>query len=227
MNGAERTVVVVGLQAEARLVRPLGWGIAIGGGSSAGAEAAARSAVASGAAELVSFGLAGGLDPALAPGTLLVPHTVVTAGRRIFTDPTLSRRLGGPTAHCLLGAGEIVVDAGGKRRLLAETGAAAVDLESGAVAQVAQEHGLPFAVLRAVCDPAWRTLPPAALWALNGQGAISLGRVLYAVLADLGQIPDLLALGRDAAAARRSLRRRIAAIRARQNRIAVDPAFPI
>lgn len=214
MDASDRIAVVVGLQAEARLIRPLGWHIAIGGGSAAGAEAAARSAVASGATALVSFGLAGGLDPALAPGELLVPTAVLFAGRRIPTDPALSRRLGGPTTHCLLGAQDIVANATVKHRLLTETGAAAVDLESGAVAHVAEEHGLPFAALRAVCDPAWRSLPPAALWALDARGAIGVGRVLFSVLADLGQIPDLVALGRDAAAARRALRRRVQAIRA-------------
>lgn len=200
------------MQAEARLIRPLSWRVAIGGGSTAGAAAAARTMAESGAAALVSFGLAGGLDPALAPGTLLVPETVLAAGRRFPTDPALSRRLGGPTAHCLLGATGVVADAAGKRRLFSETGAAAVDLESGAVAQVAEDHGLPFAVLRAICDPSWSSLPPAALRALNAQGAIGIGRLLWSVLADLGQIPDLLALGRAAAAARRALRRRVAAI---------------
>jgi len=212
LDAPDRIAVVVGLQAEARLIRPLGWHVAIGGGSSAGVEAAARSAVASGAAALVSFGLAGGLDPALAPGMLLVPETILSGGRRIPTDPALSRRLGGPTAHCLLGTTEVIADAGAKQRLWTATGAAAVDLESGAVAQVAEAFGLPFAVLRAVCDPAWRSLPAAALWALDAQGAIAIGRVLFSVLADLGQIPELLALSRDAAAARRALRRRVAAI---------------
>lgn len=213
MDVLDRIAVVVGLQAEAKLARPLGWTVAIGGGSAAGAATAARSAVAEGAAALVSFGLAGGLDPALDPGALLVPDAVHTAGRRLPTDPALSARLGGATGHCLLGAGAIVAQADDKRRLFAETGAAAVDLESGAVAQVAAEHGLPFAVLRAVCDPAWRSLPQAALWALNAQGGIGIGRLLFSVLADLGQIPDLLALARDAAAARRALRRRVEAIR--------------
>ncbi|HET8995148.1 MAG TPA: hypothetical protein VFN42_00635 [Acetobacteraceae bacterium] len=214
MDATDRITVVVGLQAEARLIHPLGWDVAVGGGSAAGAEAAARSAIAQGASALVSFGLAGGLDPALDPGTLLVPGSVQAAGHRLPTDPALSARLGGVTGHCLLGAAAIVAQADDKRRLFAETSAAAVDLESGAVAQVAAEHALPFAVLRAVCDPAWRSLPPAALWALNARGGIGIGRVVFSVLADFGQLPDLLALARDAAAARRALRRRVAAIRA-------------
>jgi adenosylhomocysteine nucleosidase len=80
-----------------------------------------------------------------------------------------------------------------------------VDLESGAVARVALAHGLPFAVLRAVADPAERNLPPAALLALDGAGRIGILRVLGSVFGNPGQILGLLALARDAAAARRAL----------------------
>jgi hypothetical protein len=63
------TVIVVGLKAEALLARRLGVPVMIGGGTAAGAEMAARRAVAEGATALVSFGLAGGLDPSLRPAS--------------------------------------------------------------------------------------------------------------------------------------------------------------
>ena len=214
LTRSDHIAVIVGLQAEARLLAPLHWDVMIGGGTTAGARAAARSAVAAGATALVSFGLAGGLDPALRPGTLLVPDSVLTEGERLLTDIALSARLGGPSPCCLLGSDRIAVAAGEKQHLFADTGAAAVDLESGAVARVAAEQGLPFGVLRAICDPAWRTLPAAALLALDSQGVIGIGRVLRSVLARPAQIPALLALGRDAAMARAALTRRVAAIAA-------------
>ncbi len=71
--------------------------------------------------------------------------------------------LGGATPHLVLGADAIVASVEEKRRLRQRTGAAAVDLESGAVARVAAMHSMPFAVLRAICDPAESALPPAAL----------------------------------------------------------------
>ena len=147
---------------------------------------------------------------------MVVPDSVLTMGARFLTDLDLSRRLGGPTPHCLLGAEQVAAHTTDKRALFARTGAVAIDLESGAVARVATEHRLPFAVLRAVCDPAWRHLPPAALLALDNQGAIGLGRVVRSVLATPRQIPALLALGRDAAAARRALRRRVMSVAARE-----------
>jgi adenosylhomocysteine nucleosidase len=135
-----------------------------------------------------------------------------TAPDRIATDAGLSRRLGGTTPHSLLGGDTIAVTAAEKHHLWTTTGAAAIDLESGAVARAAAAHGLPFAVLRAVCDPAGRNLPPAALTALNNQGAIGLLRILGSLLRRPGQLPGLMELAADAAAARRALTARVTEI---------------
>jgi adenosylhomocysteine nucleosidase len=205
--------VVVGLAAEARIAWRLGLPVAIGGGTASGAEAAARRLVLSGATGLISFGLAGGLDPALRAGALLVPTAVLVDGRSVPTDATLSRSLSDGVGGLLLGASDVVASTAAKRALFAATGAVAVDLESGAVARVAAEHGLPFAVLRAICDPAERDLPPAALIALDRHGAIGLARVLGSVLAHPAQVPALLALAADATAARRTLRDAVTRIR--------------
>jgi adenosylhomocysteine nucleosidase len=205
---------VTGLTAEARLLRGLGL-IAVGGGTPEGATAAADRLVQQGARALVSFGLAGGLDPALRPGDVVVPGVVLNAGADFATDPALNASLGGITHARLAVAANVLADIAGKRALFAATGAAAVDLESGAVARVATAHGLPFAVLRAVCDPADAALPPAALAALDGRGAIGFGRVLRSLAAQPGQIAALLALARNAAAARRALRARLVPLRAK------------
>lgn len=210
---ATAPAVIVGLTAEARIARSLGWPVFVGGGTAAGAQAAAWRLIEQGATALVSFGLAGGLDPALRPGTLIVPVAVHTNGRDIPADPRLARHLGGATPHRLLGADAIATSSADKHRLWQTTGAAAIDLESGAVAEVAHRHGVPFAVQRAICDPADRDLPPAALAALNRKGAIGLARVLTSILAHPSQLPALLALAADAARARRALVGRVAALR--------------
>ena len=204
-----RIGVVVGLAAEARVARRLGWRVAAGGGTAAGAAAAAARLVAEGAGALISCGLAGGLDPALRPGAVIVPCAVLARGVRFATDPTLSRMLGGPTSHVVLGADAPVASVAEKRRLRERTDAAAVDLESGAVARVAARHAIPFAVLRAVCDPADTALPPVALVALDAGGAIRAWRVLGSIIADPAQLAPLLALAADAATARRALVARV------------------
>ncbi len=203
----------MGLAAEARIARPLGWTIAVGGGTYAGALLAAERLVRTGATALVSFGVAGGLDPALRPGTLLVPHEVLTDGRCVPTDPTLNQRLGWQSEITLLGAERIVASAAAKMALFNATRAGAVDLESGAVAQVATRHGIPFAVLRAICDPAERDLPPAALIPPKPDGGIPLVRIIGSVLKQPAQLPFLPKLAADAAAAHRALRQAVNRLR--------------
>lgn len=204
--------IVVGMKSEARIARKLGWPVETGGGTPAGAMRAAETLVAKGAKALVSFGLAGGLDPVLFPGDLLVPHTVLDHGEQLACDLELMRRLGGPTRHTILAETEIVPTALEKRDLCRETGAQAVDLESGAVARVALAHGLPFAVLRAICDPANCSLPPAAIIALDHQGGIGFLRVFLSVLRMPRQIQDLRELAADAHIARDALIERIGQI---------------
>jgi len=198
--------IVAGLAADARIARRLGE-VAIGGGRPGGAAAAAERLVARGATALLSFGLAGGLDPNLHPGDIIVPVAVLDAGRRYFTDEDLCRALGGTTVSLVLAGEALVADAQAQRLLSAHTGASAVDLESGAVARVAERHRLPFAVLRAVCLPAQRSLPPAAIAALTSAGAIRPFRVLGSVVIRPWQLPALLRLALDAVLARHALAR--------------------
>lgn len=179
--------------------------MAAGGGSPAGAGVAATRVIERGATALVSFGLAGGLDPVLRPGTLIVALDVLSDGERLPADAALSDRFGGITGQTILAGTQIVANTATKRALFAATGAHAVDLESGAVARVARAYGVPLAVVRAICDPAERDLPPAAMMALDSAGGIQLMTVLRSVISRPGQIAGLLALGRDAARARRSL----------------------
>lgn len=205
----DRIGVVVGLTAEARIARRRFSRVAVGGGTAAGAERAARRLVEEGASGLLSFGLAGGLDPLLRPGTVIVADAVQTGGRCLLADPTIGSWLGGATPHSVLGADKVVGSAADKQHLFVATGCAAVDLESGAVASVADMRGLAFGVLRAICDPAERDLPPAALAALTDAGAIGLLRVMASVVGRPRQLPMLLALAGDAAVARRALIRRV------------------
>jgi adenosylhomocysteine nucleosidase len=196
---------VVGLAAEARIAARFGYPVLTGGGTPAGAGDAARRLIEQGADALVSFGLAGGLDPALRPGAIVIPATILADGRLYSTDPGLAGRFGGSTGHRLLAGTSVAADAASKSRLRQATQAHAIDLESGSVAQVARARDLPFAAVRVVCDPAERDLPPAALLALDQQGGIALSRVLLSVLRRPGQLPALLALASDASHARRTL----------------------
>ena len=203
--------IVTGLAAEARLARPLGSACA-GGGTPQGAAEAATNLIAQGATALISFGLAGGLNPALPAGTLIIPGALQTPAGAKLADAVLVRRLGGPR-HTLYAGIDIAVTRADKKALYDRTGADAIDLESGAVADVAAAAGVPFAVLRAICDPADTDLPPAAMIALDARGAITVARVAGAVLRQPAQLPALLRLAAHAAAASAALRQRVAQIR--------------
>lgn len=192
---------LTGFAAEARIARLSGWPVAIGGGTTEGVAQAARRLIEAGVSGIISFGFAGGLDPSLPAGKLIVADAVIDNGRRWPTDDALNQRLGGSTGHVCLGLDHIAATVEEKQSLYKATGAAAVDMESGAIAA----SGVPFAVLRAICDPADRALPPAALIALDTAGRIVPGRVLWSILTAPWQIGALARLARDAREARRTL----------------------
>jgi adenosylhomocysteine nucleosidase len=97
----------------------------------------------------------------------------------------------------IAGVNAPLADAAGKTELFEATGAAAVDMESAIVARAALRHGLPFAILRVVADPAHRPLPSAALVAMREDGEVDLAAVLGALIFDPRQLPALIRLTRD------------------------------
>ena len=200
--------IVVGLEAEARIARRLSDLVEVGGGDAEGAAAACHRLIARGVHSLASFGLAGGLHPALRPGALVVPDVVLSNDGHWPTHPPLAARLG-TVGGALYSGSAVIVTAAAKEALFTRTGAAAVDLESAAVAETAARHALPFAVLRAICDPAQRGLPRAALVALGRDGRIDGRAVLRETVRRPRDIAALIILGTDAARARRALLRRV------------------
>jgi len=188
---------VVGLEAEARLVRDLG-PVAVGG------EAAARGLIGRVGA-LVSFGLAGGMHPRLLAGYVLVPKQVRIGRETYSCDPDLIAAFGGSTCELMLAVEQVVASAARKATLFQATQAAGVDMESGTVVKLAREYGLPFAVVRAVCDPHDRSLPLVAQQALDPQGKIRFKFILRSLAARPWEIVDLVKLARDARKARQSL----------------------
>ena len=199
--------VVTGLSAESRIVRrALGRGdsVACAGASSARARDCALRLADAGTTELLSFGVAGGLDPALRPGALILAEATVTGEQRLDCDPAWRAAvagLAGPGLALieggLAGSEGAVITPSDKARLHHETGALAVDMESHAVALVAAERGLPFLALRAIADPADRAIPQAALGAIGLDGRSRLGPVLKSLARRPWDLPALLALQRD------------------------------
>jgi adenosylhomocysteine nucleosidase len=164
---------------------------------------------------VVSFGLCGGLDPRLRPGDLILGAEVVSDQGLARTDDavtrTLAQRLATAGARVLVerlaASNTPVLTVAAKADLRRTTGASAVDMESLIAGRYALEQRVPFAILRAVSDPAERDLPPLVSRAVDSDGGIDVLAVVGGLLRSPGQFTGLRAAARDSAAAFRALKR--------------------
>jgi adenosylhomocysteine nucleosidase len=158
-----------------------------------------------GVTALLSWGSAGGLDPGLTPGTLLLPKYVLTAqGQRFEATATWRAKLHELTSrHLEIHTGAIVqslhpvTTAQQKQALFACTGGVAVDTESAAIAEVAASRGLLFVAVRAVLDPATRGLPQSAVAAVDSSGRLLVKHLVRGLLRRPGDLPGVLRLWSD------------------------------
>ena len=163
---------------------------------------------------VISFGVAGGLDPALKSGDVVVATEVLAGDARWLAGLALNEELIASVAlgrrrvvrGGLAGVEQVIVAQAGKASLRSETGAAAVDMESHIAAAYAAEAGLPFAALRVISDPASRALPALAMSAIKPNGDIDLRKVLRGVARNPLSLRALVSTGIDFNRALRSLR---------------------
>jgi hopanoid-associated phosphorylase len=164
---------------------------------------------------VVSIGIAGGLDPMLVPGDVIVATGVVASDRRHQVSLELALRLATRLSNYpklvvlakLAGVDAAVTSPAAKMALRRATGAVAVDMESHVAAGFAAAHRLPFAAVRVVCDPADRTLPHLVAKALRPDGEISLLGVLGGLIARPRQVAALTRVASDFGEGLRALRR--------------------
>jgi len=205
--------IVSALAAEARTLGPAarqgaelrrladGALLAVSGMGEGAAAAAARRLVLAGATALASLGMAGGLDPALICGAVLLPEEIVAHNGVVSATATewRQRLRAALPASCIACGGKLLTSARpvaspeAKAAAWRDSRAAAVDMESAAIAQVARQAGLPFIALRVIVDTASDRLP-AAVIAASGGGELRLGRLLAALLRAPGDIGGLIRL---------------------------------
>ena len=168
------------------------------------AHRAAEALVQGGATHLLSFGYAGGLDPALAPGTLLLPRSVIAPdGRSYVADGDWFDRLFAmlrplaPVSGSQLGLDEALASPAEKALAFQRSrGAAGIDMESHALAVAADAQAVPFLVVRVILDSADQVLPRAAMASARPDGSISIPRLLAALLRRPSEIGELARLAR-------------------------------
>jgi adenosylhomocysteine nucleosidase len=163
---------------------------------------------------VISFGVAGGLDPTLKSGDVVVATEVLAGDARWLAGLPLNEELIASVGlgrrrivrGRLAGAEQVVSARHVKAALHSETGAAAVDMESHIAADYAEKSGLPFAALRVISDPATRALPPLAMAAIKPNGDIDLRKVVRGIARNPLTVLDLVSTGIEFNRALRSLR---------------------
>jgi len=206
-------VVAVGLDFEARLAYA-GAATKVCCGRGTHMAVALATAIAPGCRGIISFGIAGALDPQLRPGVAIVASSVIGANGVKGALPTderwsqlLSRACARHVHAPVLGVDAPVTDPSDKLRLFQQTGAAALDMESHIAASVADSHGLPFAVLRVIADPARQRIPQAALAGMREDGSLDVFAVLRTLWKKPSEIAQIPGVARNASVARSELAR--------------------
>lgn len=167
------------------------------------ARIAAERAMLADTQALISCGLAGGLDPTLQAGSIVLASDVIDAAdreRRWTTHArwreTLHTRLADARIGPLVSSTAPISSVADKTRFYAEQGAVAVDMESAAIAAVAAHHGVPFVAVRIIVDPAHMALPRATANALDPSGKPRPASLALALLRHPMEVPALVRLAR-------------------------------
>lgn len=176
--------------------------LALTGMGCTAAGSGAQKLVACGAHALVSFGLAGALDPQLSAGAIFLPSEVLAeSGERLSTDVLWRTRLRAALngrapagSGALLSTRHPVGAVAAKAALFKSTQARAVDMESFGVGAVAHGARLPFIAVRVIVDGADDALPSAVIAATAADGHTSTLRLLQQLLRRPRELAPLLRL---------------------------------
>lgn len=172
------------------------------------------------ATALVSIGACGGLAPAVGPGTLVVPASIVRADgseRRVASAwhagacealrPDFDVNTG-----ALLTIDRILHTRAEKSRRHRDTDAVAVDMESGDLALAAERIDIPFLAARVVIDAAADAVPASAVAGVDRDGDPAPLGLLRALASRPTDIPGVLRFARRLRAANRTLARAAAVL---------------
>ncbi len=184
-------VAIVGLQREAAVLRGLDV-VTIPGGGAPERLANELAEAVNGADGVISFGMAGALDPGLRIGDWVIGERVGGHACDPARSAALAQRLPQARIGPVHADGRLIADPAEKARLNRASACLAADMESHVAAVAAARAGLPFAILRCISDEAAAALPPAIAVAMKPGGGLALGAILGSILAHPGQVPHLL-----------------------------------
>jgi len=153
---------------------------------------------------IISAGFAGGLDPRLELGDIVMASAVADLDGReleidINVDPAALAQ--SPRLHIgrLITVDRVIREAKEKKRLGAERQAIAVDMESMAVAEVCRQEKVRFMVVRVISDSVARELPRDIDYLVKRRTTAGrLGAAARAVLRRPSSVKDMWQLKEDA-----------------------------
>jgi len=160
------------------------------GAGYAASHRAAERAVAAGAGALVSWGLAGGLQPRLGTGSVIIATAATdSAGARWqahegWVTAVLSALPAGLTVESglLYCSDRMLVTPDAKAAAARRSGALGVDMETHAIAAVAAQRQVPWIGVRVVADSLLHGLPAGLSACVDDDGNTRLAGVLHMLL---------------------------------------------
>jgi adenosylhomocysteine nucleosidase len=203
--------VVTGLSAEAKIVADLHCHAICGGGRVEATQRKIDRLVAEGATGLISFGIAGALDPKLKAGDLVISATVIDGAAHCYVGSPnwLEQALKMlPHAHAgdIYASDTIISSVDDKARIFKQYSTLSVDMESHHMARVAAKRGLPFIVLRAIADNAGEALPSAFGAGVDEDGQSRPWPIIASLLSGRLRLAEVLRVAKSTSRALATLR---------------------
>ena len=173
--------------------------------------------ITQGATKLISWGCAAGLIVSLRPGDLiLASHLLevkdgknieftISSNWHIHTKKLFSNFIK-VNSGSLVESKHIVSTSDEKNKIHLNTKAVALDMESIAIAKVANKYRLPYLAIRVIADPAEMNLPLAISHSVNHEGEVSLSKLLVYLARHPTELPGLIRLGLHFKAAKTTLK---------------------
>ncbi len=174
--------------------------ITLSGSGADNASVAAQYLIDNGANKLISWGCAGALAPHLKAGDLVIPSAIHSRDNiQLATQANWSKQIINKleqSIKCydgeLFESASVISLARDKTEQYQQTGALAVDMESGALARVAQQANIPFVAIRSIVDPANLDLPKAINHAMTDKGVISIPKLILYLFSHPWELPSLI-----------------------------------
>lgn len=187
--------------------------IAYSGAGLSNAANAAELLTTKGVQLLISWGCAAGLSEQAKPGDLIIASQVIGEDEYFDADkPTATALQQLLPANLTVHDGKLFTSSTlinlslDKQRIHQQFQADALDMESAAIAQIAQRAQLPFLVIRSIADPVNMDLPHAVSHALDSNGQVALAKLLRYLCWHPWEIKALIRLGWHFKAAQNTLK---------------------